>query len=226
MFYRLHEDMSCCEVDGHWIFLDTQRDRYFRLSSKMERIFVEYITGGNGSEVDLRPLIERNILGPAPSNSQRQYAIPLESPTRSAVEQTPSAKRVPLATLLEIVAIVCSTRLQLATRRLNSVLAGLTARRLAKAPQPPGELSDAEMQHLSRSAALFSTGRVYVPIEPRCLLDSLALVKFLTARGQHANIVFGVTSQPFTAHCWVQAADLVLNDTVGSANAHTPIRVV
>ena len=36
----------------------------------------------------------------------------------------------------------------------------------------------------------------------------------------------GVTSEPFAAHCWVQAGDIVLNETLSDANAHTPIRMV
>jgi hypothetical protein len=58
------------------------------------------------------------------------------------------------------------------------------------------------------------------------LLDSLAMVMFLAKRGLHASIVIGVTSAPFSAHCWVQTGDLVLNDTVGNARAFTPIRVI
>ena len=42
----------------------------------------------------------------------------------------------------------------------------------------------------------------------------------------HANLVFGVTGDPFSAHCWVQVDELVLNDTLGNANAYTPIRTV
>ena len=59
-----------------------------------------------------------------------------------------------------------------------------------------------------------------------CLLDSIALVRFLARRGLYAQLVFGVTDDPFSAHCWVQAGDLVLNDTVGDVSAHTPIRVI
>jgi len=52
------------------------------------------------------------------------------------------------------------------------------------------------------------------------------LVRFLARRRLSASIVFAVTTNPFNAHCWVQSGDLVLNDTVGNAILHTPIRVV
>jgi hypothetical protein len=40
------------------------------------------------------------------------------------------------------------------------------------------------------------------------------LLEFLAARGLAADWVFGVRTWPFSAHCWVQAGGIVLNDTV------------
>ncbi|WP_434213483.1 lasso peptide biosynthesis B2 protein [[Pseudomonas] boreopolis] len=57
-------------------------------------------------------------------------------------------------------------------------------------------------------------------------MDSLSLLRFLSRRELPANIVFGVTLAPFAAHCWVQAGDIVLNETLSDANAHTPIRMI
>lgn len=68
--------------------------------------------------------------------------------------------------------------------------------------------------------------RPLVPIEPICLLDAIAIVRFLAERGLYAHVVFGVTGTPFAAHSWAQAGELALNDTIGRITAHTPIRVV
>jgi hypothetical protein len=38
--------------------------------------------------------------------------------------------------------------------------------------------------------------------------------------------VFGVNADPFEAHCWVQAGNVVLNDTVAWVSGFTPIMVV
>lgn len=65
-----------------------------------------------------------------------------------------------------------------------------------------------------------------MPVETRCLLDSIAIVKFLARRHFHANIVIGVTGDPFSAHCWAQIHDMVLNDTIGNVRSFTPIRVI
>ena len=56
-----------------------------------------------------------------------------------------------------------------------------------------------------------------------CLFDSLALIHFLARFRVFPDWVFGVTADPFEAHCWVQTGGVVLNDTVERVSAFTPI---
>jgi hypothetical protein len=77
-----------------------------------------------------------------------------------------------------------------------------------------------------RAATAFCAARRWVPIRPICLLDSLALLQFLGRRRLPADLVFGVKLNPFSAHCWVQAGDVILNDHVEFAQRHTQILVV
>ncbi len=225
MPYRLHDDLSFCQVDEHLVFLDTRNDRYFRLSSRLERAFLAYIDGGEDVEIDAGALIERGILTTSTTRSSK-LAVHVALPVRSAMEQAYRADRISIITLLDVFVTVGLTRLQLARHGLRRILAALIAYRGNRAPPPTKLLTEREAQRLSHTASMFWRARVYVPIEPRCLLDSLAMVKFLAKRRLHANIIFGVSGDPFAAHAWVQVADLVLNDTVGNATAHTPIRVV
>jgi len=81
-------------------------------------------------------------------------------------------------------------------------------------------------QRLSEAATAFNRVRPYVPIETCCLIDSLSMVRFLAKRGLHAHLVMGIACDPFSAHAWVQHGPLVLNETVGTAQAHVPIRVI
>nr|WP_242069275.1 lasso peptide biosynthesis B2 protein [Paenibacillus dendritiformis] len=111
------------------------------------------------------------------------------------------------------------------TRSLKDILIDLDAYRRRKVPSPMSQ-SPTLTEDIVRAAHGFRLARRYVPIEPLCLLDSLALLKFLAKRGLHADLIFGVTSDPFSAHCWLQSGGLVLNDTVGNANSHTPMRVI
>lgn len=59
-----------------------------------------------------------------------------------------------------------------------------------------------------------------------CLFDSLALLEFLSCKGLYPTWVFGVTIEPFQAHCWVQTRGLLLNDTVEAISHYTPIMAV
>jgi hypothetical protein len=72
----------------------------------------------------------------------------------------------------------------------------------------------------------FNRVRPYVPIETCCLIDSLSMVRFLAMRGLHSHLIMGITCDPFSAHAWVQQGALVLNETVGTVQAHVPIRVI
>lgn len=68
------------------------------------------------------------------------------------------------------------------------------------------------------------------PLYPRpylCLFDSLALLEFLAHWGFLPSLVFGVTVNPFLAHCWVQDGSLVLCDTRRfSSRWHKQIMVI
>lgn len=59
-----------------------------------------------------------------------------------------------------------------------------------------------------------------------CLLDSLTLVNFLAGYGVFPQWVFGVKTDPFYAHCWVQQGGFVFNDTPDYIRGFSPILVV
>lgn len=226
MPYRLHDDVSFCRVDGRLIFLDIRNDQYFRLPARLERAFVAHMDGDGGSEEDVGSLLRRNILA-ATSDAEAQAPTPaIEGPSRSAVEQTHSATKIKMAALLEVFAIVLSMQWQLRTRALKTTLDRLVAYRRARASRHFLSSTGEPERRVLDAASVFRRARLYVPVETCCLLDSLAMVKFLAKRELPANIIFGVCGEPFSAHCWVQVMDLVLNDTVGNARSHTPIRII
>lgn len=87
----------------------------------------------------------------------------------------------------------------------------------------------AGLENEDRLLALCSTYRRLRPLYPApqvCLLDSVALLNFLAGAGLAADLIFGVRNQPFEAHCWLQCADLVLNDTTEHVRTYTPIMVI
>jgi len=68
--------------------------------------------------------------------------------------------------------------------------------------------------------------RPFFPRDYLCLFDSLALFIFLANHGVSPRWVFGVQSDPFAAHCWLQEGPLLLNDTLDRVTPYTPIMSV
>ncbi|WP_295326785.1 lasso peptide biosynthesis B2 protein [uncultured Sphingopyxis sp.] len=74
-------------------------------------------------------------------------------------------------------------------------------------------------------AAAFLRSRRLVSAEDQCLVRGIAMKRMLAQRGCDARLVFGVT-MPFSAHCWVQAGDVVLTDTLDIVRRYQPIFAV
>jgi len=219
---RLHRDLSYCRIGDHLTFLDIQNDRYFRLTECLEFALVNYLNDGDVPASSIRSLVAQNILIDEPVDSD---CIPLsitKIPTRSAMEEILHAKRISVGELLDTFAIVCLTQRQLKTARLKQVLGSLEFFREKRT----SSMSRSSKAHVLEAAAAFRSARLYVPIDTCCLLDSIAMIKFLAKRKLHADLVFSVTTTPFSAHCWAQHGTTILNDALGHALAFTPIRVI
>lgn len=63
----------------------------------------------------------------------------------------------------------------------------------------------------------------YAPVTYKCLLRSFLLLRYLHRHGQNAAWVFGVTTWPFDAHCWLQVEDVVLDDELDRVARYTPL---
>lgn len=224
MHYRLRPHLSYCVIDGRAIFLDLDGDRYFRLDDCLEAAFLAYVRAKEVDKAGIDALIEHEILIPGPTSDHRSHRLSL--PTRSSLELTSGSGPIRMTAILKVFMIVRHTRRQLRTQPLKEVLDDLVRYRDGcRRNSVPSGSHDARILDI---AGRFARSRLYVPFETSasCLLDSVALTKYLAGHDLSANIVFGVTSDPFSAHCWVQCGDLVLNDTVGNATAYTPIRVI
>ncbi|KLJ02548.1 lasso peptide biosynthesis B2 protein [Luteimonas sp. FCS-9] len=226
MRYGLREGLSFCHVDDGLIFLDLEADRYFRLGSRLEHAFLQHLEGGSHCVADLDALLQRNILVPLLSGADGALETAVKAPSHSLVEHTYALPCRRQTALIEVLVIVCSVQLQLKTRALDRLLDAMATRRDCRASKSPEHHEQAPDPGMVRAVQQFRRARPYVPIETCCLLDSISLVFFLARRGLWASFVFGVTNRPFAAHCWVQNGDWVLNDTVGNALAHTPIRAI
>jgi hypothetical protein len=228
MHYRLRENLSCCDVDGHLIFLDIAQDRYFKLTGALEKAMRRFLAHEDVAPTLMGGLAAARILIETLDPAAHATTANIRLPTCSAIEQpaATSDRRLSAAIVVEVMTTVWWVRHQMKTRVLKEILETAGAYRNRKTGAHEIAASTAPEDNLLWANEQFARARRYVPIEPICLLDSLSLLRFLSRRGLPANIVFGVTPEPFAAHCWVQAGEMVLNETLSDANAHTPIRKV
>lgn len=213
--FRLSDDLSFCLVDGRPIFLDVARDRYFSLAGQIERMFIDFASGQPCTPSEIDQMTARGLLTDTPSAAgERLKRTPA---ARSALEIGTLARPTGSA-IIEACWHTYRARQRLKVEPLKDTLHGLVARQAL-------ETERADERAIREASIDFLSARNLVPIDRCCLLDSIALLAFLNRRGFRADLVFAVTADPFAAHCWAQHNDMVLNDTVGNARAHTVIAV-
>jgi len=216
--YRLHDDLSFCLVDGHPVLLDVGDDRYFRLSGRTEQAFLDFLRDGGRASEGNRHLASIGLLTDTPEAASEVMST--QTASQSVLELPSQPERRSFGLLAEVSATVYGAHYRLKLRKLKNVLRQAAA---CRARLPRGEQTD--RAQVTKASLAFLSARALVPVERCCLPDSLAMLTYLTRRRLPVNIVFGVVADPFAAHCWVQTADLVLNDTLGNTRAHTVIGV-
>jgi len=202
------------------IFLDVGHDRYFSVGGAAAQAMQALLEQRPASKVELDRLLKAGLIeiGEAPQPSQLICAT---VPARSLVEEGGGRAFRGLGPLLQVSASLAKARRDVKRRPLASILDDIKSRK-AGGSYPSVRSSDARLE----VAATFNAARRFVPIKPSCLQDSLALLACLARRRLSADLVFGVKLHPFSAHCWVQAGDIVLNDAIDHVTIHTPILVI
>ncbi|WP_296595492.1 lasso peptide biosynthesis B2 protein [Phenylobacterium sp.] len=84
----------------------------------------------------------------------------------------------------------------------------------------------ADPDEVARLARVFQRAAVWLPMPRKCLVRSFVLLRFLQRSGQDARWVFGVTTWPFSAHCWLQLEDVALDDWAERLVIYEPILAV
>jgi hypothetical protein len=222
---HLNADISFCKLDDRLFFLDIQNDRYFQLSRTLERALLSYLEAPDDACADISGLARHNLLSQTTAVLAGGSATDIATASESTLETFFPDRPVHVSVVRDVFLIVAMVRWQLKVRRLKSILQALSDYRNRKTSLLVGDQAELR-QRLSEAATMFNRVRPYVPIETRCLIDSLSMIRFLAKRGMHAHLVMGVACDPFSAHAWVQHGPLVLNETVGAAQAYVPIRVI
>jgi hypothetical protein len=234
--------VRACWHDGQVILLDLRRSRYLGLTGTRFAALASVVSGwpkpdGTAqsatqsavpqSLVDVdalaAPLLRQGLLSCHPLAPPAHANAALPEPARSLnAEELVDSVSVDMTRVLRFFRCSASAALSLRVLSMQGI-----AHRIAT-----GRSQEATPAMRSASHPLRVAVAAYLRLRPlmftaqdRCLHDSLSLLNFLGAEGWRPHWVIGVTTQPFRAHAWVQAGDLVLSDLHENVRRYTPILV-
>ena len=209
-----------CDVDGAYVFLDLDAQRYFLLGSAAAERFQCFLDGVV-PENDLEWLIGNGLLcRPDSAPPIDRYHMVAEAAVSTMDEVLPRADAI---LTLQLILAQRTARRRLRRKPLKALLQELrdggggaaTARNQTGRP-------DESSAGLSRIVAAFRASERISNSIDQCLPRGIALFALLRRRGFAPNLVIGVTI-PFTAHCWVQVGDRVVSDSLDRVRSFTPI---
>ncbi|MDX2275621.1 MAG: lasso peptide biosynthesis B2 protein [Hyphomonadaceae bacterium] len=208
--YQLSPHVRACKDGRYIVLLDLRLDRYWSVPLRSAPDIVGLVetecAHGSGARLIELGLIEP--VGPcrAPYGSRtaapEQKLLPTEQSKASLFEYG-------------LCASACWwTAGTLTRRRLDLTLARLADLK-SRAVKP-----EADTQHL---IGVFESFRPWFPRRRVCLFDALALFRFMVMRGLRPDLVFGVRTAPFAAHCWVEWQGWLAGDSSDHCASFTPI---
>lgn len=232
--YFLAQHSYVCAIHNDVIVLDLRSDQYLGFDRKTFDRLGQQIQGwpspsvANDVELDaddlavLKELVDAGIVTENGAIGKEAVPLSVPQPSHSLLERfgvEPPVVRA--ADVVSFVRAVVTTKQQLRRRPLQNVLECTTKLKLERSA------SGRECQSAAELSRVFNTLRpIFFASRDKCLLESLALLRFLLSNRSAALMVFGVRTAPFGAHCWVQSDDCVLNDTLDHVLRYVPIMAI
>lgn len=235
--YGLATHVFICRDEDYVVVLDLKQDRYFALEAAKTAMLLAVVPGwpvtaqqgvgdavGDAAEAVLRPLVRRGWLLEESTGGREATPIRVPKPeAQLAGDDDGAVEKVGLRILLAFVVASVFAKAALRFRRFDRVVQRVAQRkaRYSNANEP------LDLERARRLIAAFERMRVFLfSSRDECLHDSLAMLEFLARYRVFPSWVFGVRARPFAAHCWVQHADIVLNDTVEHVSTYVPIMAI
>jgi hypothetical protein len=230
--YLLAPHVFPCVSGQQVVLMDLERDKYVavvpahRLADKVRGWPVDaaQASGVHGADADADELISRmlaqGMLVTDPRLGKPAVPVAIPRPERTLVEFAFGERpRTRAAYLLRFARSFLRAQLSLKLAPLQSIVSAARERKARMGCAAACDLRE-PVTAFSRLRPLFYTVRA------ACLLDSLTLLNFLGADGIRPDWVFGVKTEPFDAHCWLQQGEVLLNDVPDRVRQYSPILVV
>jgi len=215
MNLSLATDVYAVMIDDDAVFLDVGADAYFCLPNIAAHLTLTgrlLATDDEGLALDLMES------GLASEEKAGEAGLSTTSPTLSAravMEEFPVHER-PRSILHCWISLIgaCVFSHHYKTKPLKYRL-------------PPSSRKLASPATISLLADINFFRRVvpWLPVDGECLYRSGLLRRYLIALGHEVDWIFGVTTWPFNAHCWLQVGDMALDDEADRLVAYHHIMV-
>lgn len=225
--FSIAPDVSYCKADGRIVFLDLNNERYFQLNERQTGWFDRLIADGSDGASAPEWRLAKRLKDMGLLTEASEQTPPLTDFTRYTVSTSlldyphKQPVRASLADLPPIGWTAALTVAALRFSRLRTVLKNHSSKKSdlgGQGPVPAAVGRSLAARFIAWSPALFTS-------HDACLFRSLALARFLLANHFPTDIVIGVRSQPFRAHCWVQAGEMVFNEHLEIARDYCPVLV-
>lgn len=206
-----------CVCEGQGIFLDRHCNRYFSLSPAENRAFVSAV-----GDTAIGTVAHRSLL------ALLSTEVPLAKAGHDqGIAMPPRAAKDRLAKQAAIKPPITAVFLAFASRVAAAILLKFLPLRLILAyfeSSASGRCVDADAK-LDRIAAAFRLADRWLGTHNKCLSRTLAFAWLCKRIGRQPNILIGVRIRPFSAHCWSQAGETVLNDRLDNVRPYQAILV-
>jgi Transglutaminase-like superfamily len=236
--YLLAPHVYPCISGQHVVLMDLERDKYVavvpahRLAGWVRGWPVgavetsDFPSNADGAQDALvSQMLAHGMLVTDPYVGKPAVPVATARPQRSLVEfDLDMRPRTTAAQLWRFGRSCLRAQLSLKLRPIQSIVEAVRDR---KARRAAGEAHETDPARLRSLVTAFARLRpLFYTLRCACLLDSLTLLHFLGAEGIHPDWVFGVKTEPFDAHCWVQHGEVLLNDEPDRVRQYSPILVV
>jgi hypothetical protein len=224
-----------CRGKRHWVILDVNRDKYLCVDRPQFETLGPSLHGwtepaqpngydaptvARNAEALANQLVTLEILSERANEAKDAHPTAYPLPTAAIdPDLPPRSPQSPWAHAASFFLSSARASRQLRDQRFQATVEFVRARKSRNIDRA-GPF-DLERAHALTSA--FERLRLFYPRPYLCLFDSLALIHFLARFHVYPDWVFGVNADPFEAHCWVQAGEVVLNDTVMRVSGFAPI---
>ena len=230
--YYLRPKTFVCIVDNHCVFLDLHKDKYLCLephqTNTLRALLGEIEHVGNENEINKlsNELLNHGLITKNPSQGKNYSAPNFANPTRDLMGYDVNKKpTIRLSHVLRFFTAATFSAIRLRWKPLEKVVRKVELRKLRH--EQKGMSKNVDPEQLKELVEVFNRLRpLLFTATNQCLYDALSMIEFLAGYRIYPDWVFGIRMGPFSAHCWVQKDNIVLNDSVAKILLRTPIMVV